>query len=240
MPDIALIGGTVFLESPLFADVKPRQFSNEFGIATCFVKDDLAFLPRHGVNRDIPPHRINYQANMKALKDAGVKAVVGTNSVGSLALDITPGSLIVPDDYINLWDGGTFYNDSLVHITPGLDEEVRKQLIQAAKNLSIPVLESGVYLQTRGPRLETRAEVRFLKNFADVVGMTMGSEATAAQEIDMRYAAIASVDNYAHGLVETVLAEHDIRANAHRSAGSITKIFHELVRNFRSLAKGGS
>ncbi len=233
MPKIALIGRSIHLDCELFAGVKESLFTNEFGKATLFIKNDVVFLARHGVPKSVPPHKINHLVHMKALKDAGVRYIIGANSVGALDLKIPPGSLIVPDDYISLWDSVTFYDDCAVHITPRLDEEMRRLIIQSADKLAIPLVESGVYIQTRGPRLETRAEVRYLKTFADVVGMTMGSEATAAQELELRYACIASMDNYAHGLTGDALKEKDIGVNTRKSAGKIRDIFSELVKAIR-------
>ena len=229
MADIALIGGTVFLECEVFSGAAPEEIDNENGHVTLFEHDELIFIPRHGIKRDIPPHRINHQANIRALKDRGVKWIVGVNSVGSLNVAFSPGSLIVPDDYINLWNSSTFFNNSLVHITPRLDDELRLHIIHSARNLGITLLERGIYIQTTGPRLETRAEIQYMKNFADVIGMTMGSEATAAQEMNIKYACIASIDNYAHGLTDIILQEKDIQEQAARSAEKMKSLFFELV-----------
>ncbi len=173
---------------------------------------------------------INHQAHMKALKDKGVTRVVAVNSTGSLNPDYPPGSLVIPEDYINLWDEKTFFNTSLTHITPCLDQELRLSLLAAAARCGIAVIGGGVYMQTRGPRLETKAEVRMLRNYADIIGMTLGSEASAAREIGLGYAGICSVDNYAHGLMGDSLSADDIRAKAGRSAENIKSIFFEFLK----------
>jgi 5'-methylthioadenosine phosphorylase len=238
MGNIALIGGTIFLDLEVFPGASPVEAKNEFGPSFLYEKDGLFFLPRHGREKNIPPHRINHQANMKALKDRGVSQVVGASSVGSLKLDIKPGSLIVPDDYMNLSGERTCFNDSLVHITPRLSEGLRQQIFVAAGHLGISPIKSAVYAQTTGPRLETKAEVRFLGNFADLVGMTMGGEATAAQEMNLGYACICSVDNYAHGITEEPLTAEAITRSAQRNAEIIARLFLELVKVLRKDNEG--
>jgi 5'-methylthioadenosine phosphorylase len=226
----ALMGGTVFLDLDVLPGAECVEVSNEFGTSFFYLRDGMIFLPRHGRDKNIPPHRINHQANMKALKDRGIAWVLGASSVGSLSMDIRPGSLIVPDDYMDLWGSGTCFNDALVHIAPRLSADLRRVIIQAARSLGMTPVDKGVYIQTTGPRLETRAEVRFLRNFGDIVGMTMGGEATAAQEMGLAYACICSVDNYAHGIIDEVLNADDIKKNARKNAENIIRLFFELVK----------
>ena len=220
----ALIGGTVFLDHEVLQGGEWHHRVNEFGEVDMLSNDRLVFIPRHGRNSDIPPHVINHQAVMKALKDCGIEEIVAVNSVGSLNVSIAPGSLIVPDEYISLWGEKSCFNDSLTHITPGLDERIREGLLKASGYLGVEVKDRGIYFQTTGPRLETRAEVRMLAAFADIVGMTMGSEATAARENSLRYASICSVDNYANGLSVSPLTNEDIRLHARESAEKIKRV----------------
>jgi 5'-methylthioadenosine phosphorylase len=125
----------------------------------------------------IPPHRINHRANLSAFKELGVSMIIGINSVGSLKPEIPPKTLVIPHDYINLWGVQTLFDDEIRHITPGLNEDLRQLILMVAKKRKIEVTGEGVYIQTRGPRLETRAEIHLLRNFGEVVGMTMGNEA---------------------------------------------------------------
>jgi len=232
MPEVALIGGTIFLNSEAIAGARRIDMETEFGMASIMQNDKAVFLPRHGLEKNIPPHMINHRANITALKKCGVTKIVGAASTGSLRRTILPGTLIIPDDYINLWSGSddTLHDHSLVNITPILDSDIRRIIIQACERLSIQVIDKGVYAQTKGPRLETRAEIRLLQNFADIVGMTMGSEASVAQEAGLKYAGIASVDNYAHGLSENPLSVDEIRINAGKMADLISNIFFEILR----------
>jgi len=177
-----------------------REIETERGKAGFFTKDGIIFLPRHGKDKTIPPHKINHSANMLALKSLGVSQIISINSVGSLKEDITPDDFLVPDDYISLWDVKTFYDEEIVHILPGLDEETRLFIISLARTCGINPIDGGVYIQTRGPRFETKAEIRFLKTIGDVVGMTLASEATIAKELSLPYASLCMVDNYCNGI----------------------------------------
>ncbi len=122
---------------------------------------DVAIIQRHGKKKDKPPHRINHAANFYALKSLGVKYVIGMGSVGALREDYSLPSLIIPDDYIDFFSGVTIYNDSLVHITPGFDEYLRNVLVSTARKISsFPVIERGVYFQTRGPSLKPKPRLQ--------------------------------------------------------------------------------
>jgi 5'-methylthioadenosine phosphorylase len=124
---------------------------------------------------------------------------------GSLKKAIKPGSLVIPDDYLSFSVIPTFFKDRIIHITPALDESLRASIINAARKGRIKIVPTGVYVQTAGPRLETKAEIGILKNYGDIIGMTLASEATLAQEIGLGYAAICTVENYANGLSKAPL-----------------------------------
>ncbi|MDQ7824626.1 MAG: MTAP family purine nucleoside phosphorylase [Candidatus Eremiobacteraeota bacterium] len=235
---LALIGGTVFLEHILFSGVSPVMHESSQGKTELIVTENAVFNPRHGTRMNIPPHRINHQATMVALKERGVTSILGVCSVGSLKKTLPPGSIVIPDDYINLWDTQTFFNDSLTHITPHLCEKMRRHIMDAAQDAGIPFIPWGVYVQAKGPRLETRAEVRYLSQFADVVGMTMAGEATAAQELGLSYGCICSVDNYAHGLADEPLSNDEIRKRAGQSAEIMKDIFFRLVKRLSQEGPG--
>ena len=191
---------------------------------------EVAFLARHGPAHSVPPHRLNHRANLWALQDLGVRRVVGTSSVGALKTGIRPGTIVVPDDYLCLWDLPTFYDDKVVHVTPGLDAGMRKAIARAAKREGAVVRERGVYAQTRGPRLETKAEIRLLADYADVVGMTMASEATLAAELQIPYASLCTVDNYAHGVSEQPLTYEAIMRTQKKNAALVTRLLGPVIR----------
>jgi len=204
---LGIIGGTSLFgtKTEFLEAANEREVDTKYGTVYLIsaADDDVVFIPRHGKPRNIPPHRMNYKAYLAAFKDLGVENIIGVTSVGSLKRDIKPQSLIVPHDYISLCSIPTFYDNEIVHVTPGLDAGLRDTLIKVAKGFGdIGLVEKGVYFQTVGPRLETRAEIDFIRNYADVIGMNMASEATLAKELGLRYANISSVDNYAHGIID--------------------------------------
>ncbi|TLZ84577.1 MAG: MTAP family purine nucleoside phosphorylase [Methanobacteriota archaeon] len=200
-----------FLVTPHGAPSDPPRVGVHAGVP-------VAFLPRHGKDHRIPPHKLNHRANLWALKEIGATHVIGTSSTGSLKKAIRPGSFVVPDDFVGFWDIPTYYDDRVVHTTPSLDASVRAALSEAAKDAKAVVRDRGVYVQTTGPRLETRAEIAFFKSIGDVVGMTMASEATLASELGLPYASLCTVDNFAHGIVDEPLTFETIRETQRANA----------------------
>ncbi len=164
-----------------------------------------------------------------------MEEIIGVTSAGSLKQAITPQSLVVPHDYISLCTIPTYYDDELVHVTPGLDESLRNRILEAARALSVKIIDQSVYFQTTGPRLETKAEIKLIKDYADVVGMNMASEATLATELGLRYANISTVDNYAHGIVaEEALEYKDIIAAASKSRENLEKVLLKVITTSNS------
>lgn len=175
-----------------------------------FGDTDVVFLPRHGSGHTIPPHKINYRANLWALKEQGVTQVIAVNAVGGIRADMGPGVLVVPDQLIDYTSGrsNTYFEDgleSVVHIdfTEPYCQALRSVLIQAAESAAVDIIDGGTYAATQGPRLETRAEIKRLEqDGCDLVGMTGMPEAALARELDLCYAAIAVVANWGAGKVE--------------------------------------
>jgi 5'-methylthioadenosine phosphorylase len=229
---LGIIGGTSLFGTKLTEDAEVREIKTKYGtvylLSTSAQK--VVFLPRHGKETNVPPHRINYRANMQAFKDLGIERIIGTTSVGSLQRAIPPRSLVVPHDYISLCDIPTIYEYTIVHVTPGLDESLRQSIIRVTKDQGLTIVEQGVYFQTIGPRLETKAEINFMKNFADVVGMNMASEATLATELGLRYANISTVNNYAHGIIpEEELDYKKIIDDAAKSMADLESVLLKLI-----------
>ncbi|MBW1711121.1 MAG: MTAP family purine nucleoside phosphorylase [Deltaproteobacteria bacterium] len=223
---IGLIGGTVFYHKDFFEKAEKKIIETNFGPALVALTEQIAYVPRHGIDggKYILPHKINYQANLAVLKTLDVEEVIGVNSTGSLKMSLAPGTVVLPHDYICLTGIPTTAEDESLHIIPMLSEEVRSKLEKAATAAEVKLIDRAIYWETPGPRLETRAEISLIANFADLVGMTMASEATIAQELKIDYASLCSVDNYAHGLSETPLSEGEIRASAAANAEKIFSI----------------
>jgi 5'-methylthioinosine phosphorylase len=169
--------------------------------------NDVVFLARHGYENTIPPHEVNYCANIWALHAQKVTDVVSIASVGGIRADLAPGALAVPDQIIDYTHGrkSTFFSrtdHSVTHIdfTRPYCEALRQRLLKAAQAAGETVVTSGTYAASQGPRLETAAEIdRLERDGADMVGMTGMPEAALAREIGLCYAAIAVVVNHAAG-----------------------------------------
>ena len=169
---------------------------------------DVVFLARHGHGHTIPPHRVNYRANLWALvKAAGAEGIISVASVGGIREDLGPGALVVPHQIIDTTWGRpqTFFDGGdapVVHIdfTEPYDPGLRERLLCAADAVGMKISGSAVYAATQGPRLETAAEIeRLARDGADIVGMTGMPEASLARELEVPYAAICAVANWAAG-----------------------------------------
>ncbi|HKZ62928.1 MAG TPA: MTAP family purine nucleoside phosphorylase [Thermoplasmata archaeon] len=234
---LAVIGGSGILDLTSMRDAAATAIATPYGAPSADVRVGsigdvgVAFLPRHGVSHAIPPHRINHRANLWALKELGVRRILGTSSVGSLKKEIRPGILAVPDDYLCLWDLPTFHDDKVVHVTPQLDADMRTAILAVLKKARVPIRARAVYAQTRGPRLETKAEIRLLRDYADVVGMTMASEATLAAEIGIAYASVCTVDNYAHGISAKPLTYEGIAKTQRGNAKILGRLLEPMLRS---------
>jgi 5'-deoxy-5'-methylthioadenosine phosphorylase len=168
---------------------------------------EVIFLARHGYGHTIPPHEVNYRANLWALKDHGVDRVVSVATVGGIHPDLIPGTLVIPDQIIDYTHGraATYFVNGGKPVTH-LDftfpycDAMRAALLQAAARAGIRPHDGGVYGVAQGPRLETAAEInRMARDGADMVGMTGMPEAYLARELDLCYAAVGAVVNYAAG-----------------------------------------
>jgi len=218
--------------SDLLRNSATRSMRNEYGRASVLIKDRMAWIIRHGntPNDYVLPHLINYRANLQALKDLGVTEIVSINSTGSLKKDLCPGMIVIPDDFITLTATPTIHKNRAVHITPSLNEKLRQKLIKAALNSKIKVIKKGTYWQTQGPRLETKAEIKMMANYADIVGMTMANEAVIALELDLPYAAACSIDNFGNGLLKKPLTMEEIIAGTRKNADLMIQIIRSYLK----------
>ncbi len=207
----AVIAGSGF--QSLAEDANAHHPTTEFGNPSSPVRElvignrTVMLLSRHGEGHVIPPHRINYRANAAALKSLGVERIIALNTVGVISAGQHPGEVAIPDQVIDytygrdhsIYDGES---DSLDHIefTEPFTEDLRQELLSAARNSEVDVHEGGVYAVMQGPRLETTAEVnRLERDGADYIGMTAMPEAALARELDMEYACLSLIVNYAAG-----------------------------------------
>lgn len=209
----AIIGGTGFDRLTHF-DLELTDISTPYGNVPLYLgrgeAEDLVFLPRHGPEHTVPPHRINYRANVMALQQLDVERALATFAVGSLHLNVEPGSLVILDQFLDFTTGreATFFDggdSGLVHtlVTEPYCPALREQLLAHAPAHALDLVPQGTYACTNGPRFETAAEVRMLAHLGgDVVGMTGVPEAPLVRELGIHYAAVALSINWGAGLVE--------------------------------------
>lgn len=189
------------------------------GVKRC---KDTFILQRHGAVYYHPPHAIDHEENLRALQSKGIEKIIGICSVGSLKENIRPGTFCIPSDYIDFWSRATIYSkESVKHVVPELDVDLQALIIDNLPKDETICAADCVYVQATGPRLETKAEIRLLKAFGHIVGMTMGSEATIAKELGLKYAALCMVDNYANGLKGKTLTPEEIGQHAKESRSKL-------------------
>jgi 5'-methylthioadenosine phosphorylase len=221
---IGIIGGSGLASPTLLSNSKDTFPQTPHGdpsgpvVLARHGRTEVAFIARHGRGHAIPPHRVNHKANLWALKNMGVTEVLATSSVGSLKTPIRPGTFVVPHDYVAFWNVPTFFDEEVRHVTPAMDDRLRKVLVAAARKARARVSARSVYVQATGPRLETKSEIAFFKGIGDVVGMTIASEATLAAELEVPYAALCSVDNYCNGIGRSPLTYGEIVRTQERNA----------------------
>jgi 5'-methylthioinosine phosphorylase len=200
---------------------------------------EVVFIARHGYGHTIPPHEVNYRANIWALNAAGVERVVSVASVGGIRADLPPGTLAIPHQLLDYTWGRkhTFFegpDQPVTHVdfTHPYCEKLRDRLRKAAAAAGQAIVNGGVYAATQGPRLESAAEIdRLERDGADMVGMTGMPEAGLAREIDLRYAVVAVVVNHAAGRGDSSEAIHleQINAVLHASIVKVRTLLEKLV-----------
>jgi 5'-deoxy-5'-methylthioadenosine phosphorylase len=254
MTDLAIIGGTglTALEG---LDVLGREaVGTPWGepsgplVHGRFLGRPLIFLARHGEASTVPPHRVNYRANLWALREAGARSVIAVNAVGGIrrGLDV-PGRIAVPDQILDYTYGRahTFFEDGLDHVvhidfTEPYCQALREVLIQAGRAVGLEVADRSVYGATQGPRLETAAEVdRLERDGCDIVGMTGMPEAALARELDLCYATVAVVANAAAGRGPGALTMEEIDRNLKDGMASVRRLLAQAIPQVTPTARAG-
>jgi len=200
----------------------------------------VVFLPRHGEGHSIAPHEVNYCANLWALREHKADGIVAVASVGGIRSDLTPGTIVIPDQIIDYtWGRRSTYFEGdapVTHIdfTEPYAHDLRVRLLAAARACGEQASDRAVYATTQGPRLETAAEIdRLERDGADIVGMTGMPEAALARELDLHYAAICVVVNFAAGRGESRagISLEKIDAVLRKSMIQVSRILETLVSN---------
>ena len=243
---VAVIGGTGFKD--LFKGDRQLRIGTPYGIAPQMSLGrmgdmEVVFLPRHGPAHSVPPHMINYRANVYALYSIGVERVVAVNAVGAINLNFKPGDVVVPHDFIDFTRSrrATFYDDfpvTHVDFSQPYCPELRKLIVEHAKSVDLPVRDKAVLVCTEGPRFETPAEIEMFRRLGcDVVGMTGLPEAVLAMELEMCYAALCFVSNMAAG-VQAQLTPGEVADVSEKIMPRLEQALIEAVKALPSQREG--
>lgn len=184
---------------------------------------------RHGYKAPLPPHAINYRANIRALAELGYTDIVSLNSVGSLKPELPPGTFVSCADYVCFQQGPvTFFDDELRGGAPGIANNLIPKLT-AALAPEFKIETGKVYVQMRGPRFETKAEIRVVKDWGDVIGMTAAHEADLCTEAGLNYNSLALIDNYANGLEGTEIDFAKFKDLVKSNQARVNRLFERML-----------
>jgi len=202
---------------------------------------EVIFLARHGFGHTIPPHLVNYRANLWALREHGASKIISVATVGGIRADLKPGVIVVPDQIMDYTHGrdSTFFETrdrpfSNTDFTLPYSTRLRNHILRSAQTAQQPCMDGGVYAATQGPRLDSIAEInRYERDGADMVGMTGMPETALAKELELDYAIIAVVANYAAGRGDSATGIHIENVNATASAAMVRvrSILESVVNN---------
>lgn len=226
----ALVSGTSINHSPVFSSWIPRTVETKHGPVTLRTRGEQVVLNRHGAGAaPLPPHAINARANFAALAQLGFADVVSFNSVGSLRPDLPPGTFVSCSDYVAIQQPPATYHDEVLHAgAPGIANNLLP--VVAAALAPEFTLETGLtYVHTRGPRFETRAEIRVMKTWGDVVGMTLAPEADLCTELGLRYNSFGMVDNYANGIEGAAIDYASFKRMVHDNQERVNRFIARLL-----------
>jgi 5'-methylthioadenosine phosphorylase len=233
---IAVIGGSGVTELFQEAGRQIHHLSTPWGAPSGAIEEGsvegtrVLFLPRHGPAHTIPPHRINYRANIAALAELGAEAIVTVSSVGSLKEELAPGQFVLPQQFVDFtkqrpttfYDGGRVFHVSLADpFCPQLSQLAA----EAGREVGSPFEQGRTYVCVEGPRFSTRAESKFFRSFADVIGMTLVPEVTLARERALCYICLAMVTDY------------DVWAERPVEAGEIVRVMRQNVARMQLLLR---
>ena len=224
---LAIIGGTGLSQIEQLQILSHQQIDTPFGATSApllhaeLQGKPVIFLARHGNPHRIPPHKINYRANIWALKQAGVSEILAVAAVGGISPAMKPAVIAIPDQIIDYSYGReqSFFSDDLEHVTHidfsfPYTEQLRQRLIAAAATANIEIITQATYACTQGPRLETAAEIKRLgQDGCDLVGMTGMPEAALARELGIDYANVSVVANWGAGILSTEITMAEIEEN---------------------------
>lgn len=239
--ELAVIGGTGVYNADMLEKADNVEIATAYGNVNLLVgtyqKRNVAFLSRHGSGHSVPPHLVNYRANIMALKKIGVKKVIATAAVGSLNDSMKPGDFVIVDQFLDFTKAraSTFFEGGakgVVHtdMTDPYCREVREFIYEIALRQGLLVHMGGCYVTAEGPRFETPAEIRMYKMLGgDLVGMTSVPEVVLAREAGLCYATIAMVTNFAAGISPHILSHSEVVEAMNKSSQNISRLIMNIL-----------
>jgi 5'-methylthioadenosine phosphorylase len=233
--EIGVFGGSGFYS--FLEDVEEREVETPFGAPSAPIAigniggKSVAFLPRHGKNHQLPPHRIPYRANVWAMRELGVRRIIGPNASGALTAELALGEFVVCDQFVDRTSGreDTFYDGpETTHVSAAdpFCPELRRLVVETATELGIPVRDGGTVVVTQGPRFSTRAESRWFQAMGwDVINMTAYPECYLARELELCYVNVSMV------------TDHDVGVEGQEpvSAETVVRVFNDNNERLREL-----
>jgi 5'-methylthioadenosine phosphorylase/5'-methylthioinosine phosphorylase len=243
MTDLAIIAGTGLYRLDELEILRRKSVQTPWGAPSAPLVHgrwhgrEVVFLARHGDPHRIPPHQVNYRANLWAIKQTGARSVIAVAAVGGIRADMGPKELAVPDQIIDYTWGraGTFFEDELervthINFTWPYSQLLRDKLLIAGGKADLEVMDGGVYGCTQGPRLETAAEIdRMMHDGCALVGMTGMPEAALARELELEYATLAVVANWAAGKTAEMINQAEIETNLVEGMCRVRQVLGKLV-----------
>ena len=247
--EIGIFGGTGLYDSGLLTNSKEIIVDTPFGKTSdsitvgIYKGRKVAFMPRHGKKHTIPPHLINFRANIWAFKEMGIKRIIAPSAVGSLKEELKPGNVVLPSQFIDFTKSRkyTLFEDGkVIHISVAdpFCPELQSVVLEVAKKIDIKVHKDATYICIEGPRFSTRAESKFYKNIigADIIGMTLVPECQLAREAQMCYVSISTVTDYDVWAEKPVTAKEVLETlskNVHTTKNILSVLF-DLIPQHRS------
>jgi 5'-methylthioinosine phosphorylase len=249
MTNIAIIGGSGFDNFTTLTGVRELRQVTRFGqpsgsiLSGTFAGREIFFLARHGSGHTIPPHKINYRANIAALRELGATEIIAVTAVGGIAASTPPRRIVIPNQIVDYTYGREHtFSDGLDSVVQHIDftypfsEPLRDEIICAAAQISLPIEPTGVYGATQGPRLETAAEIsRMAKDGCTIVGMTGMPEASLAREAGLNYANCSLVVNWAAGVVDGAIEFAEIEQHLKLGMASVQHLIKAWLEIHRDV-----
>ena len=243
--EIAIIGGTGIYNTEIISNNQTLDLETPYGKTSDsltigeFNGKNIVFLPRHGKKHSVPPHKINFRANIWALKEIGVKRIIAPCAVGSLRENMEPGHIAIPDQFIDRTKDreSTFYDQGTVaHISTAdpFCPELRNLAISAGKKLEYDIHEKATQVCIEGPRFSTRAESNMFRNWgADTINMTLFPECVLARESQICYIAIATITDY-DVWAETAVSHHEVLKTLEKNVEKTNNIIQKIIPQINS------